>query len=70
MPRLLVDTHAFLWFVTNSLLFNLAFFHLMTLSGLASTFGAIVRPICLAAFRLITNSNKFNPARVYPISMI
>src|ERR1044071_6880941 len=32
-------------------------FHLITLSALASTFGGIVRPICLAAFRLITNSN-------------
>ena len=31
--------------------------HLITLSALASTFGGIVRPICLAAFRLITNSN-------------
>jgi hypothetical protein len=29
----------------------------MTLSALASTFGEIVRPICLAVFRLITNSN-------------
>src|SRR5262249_2287239 len=32
-------------------------FHLMTLSALASTFGGIVRPICFAAFKLITNSN-------------
>ena len=31
--------------------------HLMTLSARASTFGGIVRPICLAVFRLITNSN-------------
>ena len=31
--------------------------HLITLSALASTFGEIVRPICLAAFRLMTNSN-------------
>ena len=31
--------------------------HLITLSALASTFGGIVRPICLAVFRLITNSN-------------
>src|SRR5262249_7523205 len=31
--------------------------HLITLSALASTFGGIVRPICLAALRLITNSN-------------
>ena len=29
----------------------------MTLSALAKTFGGIVRPICFAAFRLITNSN-------------
>src|SRR5919108_5892472 len=36
---------------------RLAFFHLITLSALASTFGGIVRPICLAVFRLITNSN-------------
>src|SRR5258705_2214540 len=33
------------------------YFHLITLSALASTFGGIVRPICLAALRLITNSN-------------
>src|SRR5262249_34689920 len=31
--------------------------HLMTLSALANTFGGIVNPICLAVFRLITNSN-------------
>ena len=31
--------------------------HLITLSALASTFGGIVRPICLAVFKLITNSN-------------
>ena len=31
--------------------------YLMTLSARASTFGGIVRPICLAAFRLMTNSN-------------
>ena len=31
--------------------------HLITRSALASTFGGIVRPICLAAFRLMTNSN-------------
>ena len=30
---------------------------LMTLSALTSTFGGIVRPICFAALRLITNSN-------------
>src|SRR5262245_57011535 len=36
---------------------NLKFNHLITLSALASTFGGIVRPICFAAFRLITNSN-------------
>ena len=29
----------------------------MTLSARASTFGGIVRPICLAAFRLMMNSN-------------
>ena len=31
--------------------------HLITLSALTSTFGGIVRPICFAALRLITNSN-------------
>src|SRR5262249_34979872 len=31
--------------------------HLMTLSALASTFGGIVKPICLAVLRLTTNSN-------------
>jgi hypothetical protein len=31
----------------------------MTLSARASTFGGIVRPICLEAFRLIMNSNFF-----------
>src|SRR5215472_8669742 len=31
--------------------------YLITLSALASTFGGIVRPICLAVLRLITNSN-------------
>ena len=31
--------------------------YLITLSALASTFGGIVRPICFAALRLITNSN-------------
>ena len=31
----------------------------MTLSARASTFGGMVRPICLAAFRLMMNSNFF-----------
>ncbi len=31
--------------------------HLITLSALANTFGGIVKPICLAAFRLMMNSN-------------
>ena len=31
--------------------------HLITLSARASTFGGIVKPICLAAFRLMMNSN-------------
>ena len=31
--------------------------YLITLSARASTFGGIVRPICLAAFRLMINSN-------------
>ena len=31
--------------------------YLITLSALTSTFGGIVRPICLAALRLMTNSN-------------
>ena len=33
--------------------------HLMTLSARASTLGGIVRPICLAAFRLMISSNFF-----------
>src|SRR6266545_4597372 len=33
------------------------FDHRITLSALAKTFGGIVSPICLAVFRLITNSN-------------
>src|SRR5882724_5499121 len=33
--------------------------HLITLSALTSTFGGIVRPICLAAFRLMISSNFF-----------
>jgi hypothetical protein len=33
--------------------------YLITLSALARTFGGIVRPICLAAFRLMMNSNFF-----------
>src|SRR5215831_15398586 len=32
-------------------------YYLITLSTLASTFGGIVRPICLAALRLMINSN-------------
>src|ERR1044072_2603292 len=32
-------------------------YHLITRSALASTFGGIVRPICLAVLRLITSSN-------------
>src|ERR1043166_8949384 len=35
------------------------FDYLIALSALASTFGGIVRPICLAAFRLMMNSNFF-----------
>jgi hypothetical protein len=31
--------------------------HRITLSARANTFGGIVRPICLAAFRLMMNSN-------------
>src|SRR6516225_1602366 len=31
--------------------------HLITLSALARTLSGIVRPICLAAFRLMMNSN-------------
>ena len=31
--------------------------YLITLSARTSTFGGIVRPICLAAFKLTTNSN-------------
>src|SRR6266478_1533122 len=33
--------------------------HLITRSALASTFGGIVRPICLAVFKLMINSNFF-----------
>src|SRR5262249_9170643 len=33
--------------------------YLITLSALASTFGGMVRPICLAVLRLMTNSNFF-----------
>src|SRR4030095_13413890 len=33
--------------------------YLITLSARASTFGGIVRPICLAAIRLMMNSNFF-----------
>jgi hypothetical protein len=38
---------------------------LITLSARANTFGGIVRPICLAAVRLMTNSN---PISILPIS--
>jgi len=31
--------------------------HLITLSALANTLGGMVRPICLAVFKLMTNSN-------------
>src|ERR1041385_3082732 len=31
--------------------------HLITRSALANTFGGIIRPMCLAVLRLITNSN-------------
>ena len=37
--------------------FTLVPSHLITLSARASTFGGIVSPICLAAFRLMINSN-------------
>ena len=33
--------------------------HRITRSALTSTFGGIVRPICLAAFRLMMNSNFY-----------
>ena len=33
------------------------FGHRITLSALAKTFGGMVNPICLAVFRLMTNSN-------------
>ena len=36
---------------------RLAFYHRITLSARASTFGGIVRPICFAALRLTINSN-------------
>ena len=32
-------------------------YHLITLSAVATKLGTIVKPICLAVFRLITNSN-------------
>ena len=39
---------------------SLVFFdHLITLSARTSTFGGIVRPICLAALRLMISSNFF-----------
>jgi hypothetical protein len=51
--------------------------HLITLSARASRFGGIVRPICLAVFRLILNSKlvgrstgnspAFAPLRILPI---
>src|ERR1044071_1950685 len=36
-----------------------AYYHLITRSALTNTFGGIVRVICLAAFRLMINSNFF-----------
>ena len=39
--------------------FSLLTFHRITLSARASTFGGIVKSICLAAFRLTMNSNFF-----------
>src|SRR4030095_1855448 len=41
----------------HSTLLNRPSSHLITLSALASTLGGIVRPICLAAFKLMMNSN-------------
>jgi hypothetical protein len=35
--------------------------YLITLSGLASTFGGIVRPICFAALRLVVNRECRQP---------
>src|SRR5262249_40958379 len=48
------DTHS-----KSKKFLSLLWYHLITLSALASTLGGMVRPICLAAFRLITNSNFF-----------
>ena len=44
-------------FITQHSLLSTQNCHLMTRSARASTFGGIVRPICLAAFRLMMNSN-------------
>src|SRR5437870_4044575 len=44
-------------FLLRFFLFTFVLFYLMILSARASTFDGIVRPICLAVLRLITNSN-------------
>src|SRR5215467_1522415 len=45
--------------VTYGRFIRLAWDHLITLSALASTVGGIVRPICLAVFRLMISSKCF-----------
>src|SRR5690348_3530907 len=42
---------------TTVLSWRVSRLYLITLSALASTLGGMVRPICFAAFRLITSSN-------------
>src|SRR5262245_62499815 len=49
-----MSTHP-LWLALNRKIGNVNYF--ITLSALNSTFGGIVRPICLAVFRLILSSN-------------
>src|SRR5215831_4748251 len=47
----------FVSLLSRQVLIRLHHSYRITLSALASTFGGIMRPICLAVFRLITNSN-------------
>ena len=56
-PILLRRTRRVLWRGRISLSLWLSLFYLITRSALAKTLGGIVRPICLAAFRLMMNSN-------------
>ena len=47
-------------FITQHSLLSTQHCHLMTLSALASTLGGIVRPICLAAFKVKVRANFFD----------